>query len=102
MSKSIERTQLTVDGSTYALGPLENLDDLRSQVLRAARAGGGFLNVTVDGGQRLSFFVSAATSIVIAVTTVPLTVHTADGERPAHVVETTQDYGDGDIPYDII
>lgn len=102
MSNSIERTQLTVDGSTYALGPLESIDDLRSQVLRAARAGGGFLNVTVDGGQRLSFFVTGTTSIVIAVTTVRLNAHTADGGSPSYVAETAQDYGDGDVPYDII
>ncbi len=102
MSNSIERTQLTVDGSTYALGPLESIDDLQSQVLRAARAGGGFLNVTVDGGQRLSFFVSSTTSVVIAVTTVRLNALTADGERTSYVAETVQDYGDGDVPFDVI
>lgn len=102
MVKSIERVHLTVDSITYALGPLESLDDLRSQVLRAARAAGGFLNVTVDGGQRLSFFVTATTSIIIAVDTVRLHANTADGDRPTYHSEVVGDYDDGDVPFDVI
>ncbi|MGN7969307.1 hypothetical protein [Microbacterium sp. 22296] len=102
MPNSIERIHLTVDGSTFALGPLEGLDDLRAQVLRAARAGGGFLNVTVDGGQRVSFFVTTTTSIVIAVATVPLSADTADGRRLRYTPEVDRDYSDGDIPFDVI
>lgn len=102
MPNSIERVHLTVDGSTFALGPLETLDDLRDQVLRAARAAGGFLNVTVDGGQRLSFFVTTTTSIVIAVATVPLSADTADGRGLQHTPGIDRDYNDGDIPFDVI
>lgn len=102
MGSSIERVGLTVNGATFALGPLEGLDDLREQILRAARAGGGFLNVTTDGGQRLSFFVTAATPIVISISTVPLDAHTADGDPGDWRTDAPPDYQDDDMPYDII
>lgn len=102
MSNSIERTHITVDGVTHALGPLERLDDLKAQVLKAARAAGGFVNVTVDGGQRLSFFVTSATSIVISVATVALDGETADGDRRGRDLTGVSEYDDGDVPYDLI
>ncbi|WZH35163.1 MAG: hypothetical protein PIR02_10245 [Microbacterium enclense] len=102
MGSSIERIRLVVDGASFALGPLEGLDDLREQVLRAARAAGGFLNVTVDDGQRLSFFVTSTTSIVISVSTVPLDAHTADVNSHHWELGAIPDYNEGDIPFDII
>ncbi len=102
MGNSIERISVTVDGASFQLGPLESLDDLRKQVLRAARAAGGFLNVTANGGQRLSFFVTSATSIVVSVSTVPLDTATADGDPDSLRPRTVTEYEDDDIPYDII
>ncbi|MEV7827335.1 hypothetical protein [Microbacterium enclense] len=102
MSNTIERTHLTLDGSTYALAPLEDADDVRSQILRAVRAGGGFVIVTSDGGQQLSFFVSATTSVLIAVETVQLKAGTADGGDQVSSFESSGDYGGGDIPFDVI
>ncbi|MDF2666745.1 MAG: hypothetical protein K0R81_2595 [Microbacterium sp.] len=102
MGSSIERISLTVNGTSYALGPLEGLDDLREQILRAARATGGFLNVTADGGQRLSFFVTSATAIVISVSTVALHADTADGTPARCGEDAFSGYEDDDIPFDII
>lgn len=67
MPDSVERVHLTVNGVTYALSPLEDVGDLRSRVLRAIDAGSGFLDVTVDDGQHLVFYVTASTNITIAV-----------------------------------
>ncbi|MDF2990821.1 MAG: hypothetical protein K0S37_1335 [Microbacterium sp.] len=102
MGNSIERVTLTVDGTSFALGPLESLDDLRDQTLRAARAAGGFLNITADGGQRLSFFVTGTTSIVISVSTVPLNAQTADGDSRDWRPGGPSYYEDDDAPFDII
>ena len=102
MGSSIERISLTVNGVSYALGPLEALVDLREQILRAARAAGGFLNVTADGGQRLTFFVTAATAIAISVSTVALNSDTADGTSGRGAGDAFSDYEDDDIPFDII
>ncbi|MFV9424949.1 hypothetical protein [Microbacterium sp. S1037] len=102
MGGSIERITLTVDGSSYALGPLESLDDLREQILRAAHAAGGFLNVTADGGQRFIFFVTAATSIVISIATVPLEGPAADQDPTGWRSSIPPDYEDDDIPFDTI
>lgn len=102
MGNSIERVAVTVDGTSFALGPLESLDDLREQTLRAARAAGGFLNVTADGGHRLSFFVTTTTSIVISVSTVPLIAQTADGDPRVWLPDIATDYDEDDIPFDTI
>lgn len=102
MSNSIERVHLTVDGVTHALGPLEHVDDLRDQILRAARDAGGFLNVTLDGGQRLSFFVTSTTSIVISVTTAPFGSDTPGGDYEPWDADIPDHYNDGDTPYDIV
>lgn len=102
MTSSIDRVQLTVDAATYALSPLEGLDDIRAQIMKAVRAGGGFLNVTVDGGQRLCFFVTAATSIVIAVSTVSIGQDAEDGERRSKDACPIHEHGDDELPFDII
>ncbi|SDO59499.1 hypothetical protein SAMN04487848_1629 [Microbacterium sp. ru370.1] len=102
MTSSIERVQITVDATTYALSPLEGLDDIRAQIMNAVRAGGGFLNVTADGGQRLCFFVTASSSIVVAVSTVSIGQDTADGERRSRDACPILEHGDDELPFDII
>ncbi|KEP75415.1 hypothetical protein HR12_34310 [Microbacterium sp. SUBG005] len=102
MTGSIERVQITVDAVTYALSPLEGLDDIRAQILNAARARGGFLDVMADGGQRLSFFVTSTTSIVIAVSTVLIDETTACDERRSGASGMNHEHGEDDLPFDII
>lgn len=102
MGNSIERIYITVDGATHALGPLEQLDDIKAQILAAAAQAGGFLDVCVDGGQRLSIFVTASSSISIAVATARLDAATADENPSNRNLGDEQDYEDGSIPFDII
>ncbi|MXS75466.1 hypothetical protein AB0870_18360 (plasmid) [Microbacterium proteolyticum] len=103
MTQSIERVQLTVNGATHALAPLESVGDIEAQVLGATRAGGGFITVTLDGGERLSIFVSAAaSSITIASSTVRLDSGLADGGGGGWRNHSGQVFDDEESPYDII
>ncbi|WP_076672849.1 MULTISPECIES: hypothetical protein [unclassified Microbacterium] len=102
MGESIERVQLTVGDATYPLAPLEAVKEIEAQVLGATRAGGGFLRVTTDGGQRLSIFVTPTTSIVIASNTVMLEGAEADGDASTRHAQPPDMFGEGDTPYDYI
>jgi len=102
MSQTIERIHLTVAGLTYALAPLESVGDLKRAVVEAVRAGGGFVDLTLDDGQRLSILVASASQIVISAQTVPLDSSHADGERydQLHLAEPWD--GEEDTPFDLI
>lgn len=100
MSQSIQRLHLIIDGATHALAPMENVDGLKANVLAAARAGGGFLDVTVDGGQRLSIYVTVNSSITIVAATVGMDTGSADGESPAPDRDRDDIYFDGETSWD--
>lgn len=102
MGDSIERLQLTVGDATYPLAPLETVKDIEMQILGATRAGGGFLRVTTDGGQRLSIFVTSTMSILIASNTVVLDGGEADGDASTRQAQLPDVFGEGDAPYDYI
>lgn len=102
MSQSIERLHLTVDGVTHALSPLETVEALKDVVLAAAQAGGGFLDVTVDGGERLSIYITLTSSITIAAATVGMDTGNADGEAPTWSPASGGNLFDGDAPWDVI
>lgn len=102
MGDSIERVQLTVGDATYPLSPLEAAEEIEAQIVGATRAGGGFLRVTTDGGQRLSIFVTSTTSIVIASDTVVLDGLEADGGASVRRAQPPDVFGEGDNPYDYI
>lgn len=101
MEQSIERVYLTVSGTTHALAPTEDPAEVKRSIVRAVRAGGDFVEVTVDGGQRLNFLIAAAIPVVITVESV--TIATGVADRPAEAWSpnggmTTED----DTPYDFI
>ncbi|MEV7757898.1 hypothetical protein AB0O16_07260 [Microbacterium sp. NPDC089180] len=102
MSDSIERVQLTVGQTTFPLAPLEAVKEIEAQVLGATRAGGGFLRVTTDGGQRLSIFVASTTSIVITSNTVALDSAAADGDASVRQSQPPDVFGECDDPYDYL
>lgn len=83
MPQSIERLHLTIDGTSHALAPIENVAGLKADILAAIRAGGGFLDVTVDGGHRLSIFITTHTSITIVAATVRMDTDNADDRSRA-------------------
>lgn len=83
MSQSIERLFLTVADVTFTLAPTEHADVLKTEIARQVQSGGGFVDVTVDDGQRLSFLVTPTSVITIAARTVHLDTEEADGHRPA-------------------
>lgn len=102
MPQSIERLHLTVDGMTHALSPLEDVDRLKADVLAAARAGGGFLDVSVDGGERLSIYITPASSITISAATLRIDTGNADGESPPWSSAPGTTCYDADTTWDVI
>lgn len=100
MPQSIERLHLTIDGVSHALAPMESVAGLKADVLAATRAGGGFLDVTVDGGQRLSIFITARTSITIVAATVRMDTGNADGRSRAREEERGAVYLDDETSWD--
>ncbi|MFS0794813.1 hypothetical protein [Microbacterium sp. 1P10AE] len=103
MQQSIERAHLTIGGVTHALAPTEDVRELKDGIVQAIRAGGDFVEVTIDTGQRLSFLIAAPVSVVISVETVPIAADTAD--RPTEPWRPGYDYDiayDDDTPYDTI
>ena len=50
-------------------------------ITEAVCAGGGFVDETLDDGQRLSVLVASTTAIIISAQTVHLDASTADGVR---------------------
>ena len=99
MSSTIERVYLSVDGRSHPLAPLETVSDIKSQVLSAVRAQGGFVNVTGDAGQQISVLVTAVTSITV--TALKLEVN---DEAAAQLQWTMSENlaDEGDSPYDLI
>lgn len=102
MSQTIERLRIAVADVTYALAPVEHLDALKATITAAVQAGGGFVDLTLDDGRRLSLLVTPSSFITIVVETLRLDSGTADGEQ-------TRDWGsevgidyDADTPFDII
>lgn len=102
MSQTIERLRIAVANVTYALAPLEHLDDVKAAITQAVHAGGGFVDLTLDSGRRLSLLVTTSSVITIVVESLRLDSGTADGEH-THAWEdgVTMDY-DSDTPFDII
>lgn len=92
----------TVDGVTHALSPLEDADRLKADVLAAARVRGGFLDVSVDGGECLSIYVSPASSITISAATIKINTGSTDGESPALSSDPDATYYDGDTTGNVI
>ncbi len=101
MSQSIERLHLTIDGVSHALAPMENVAGLKADVLAATRAGGGFLDVTIDGGQRLSIFITGRTSITIVAATVRIDTGSADGQSRAQMNEPGDVHFDDESTWDV-
>lgn len=100
MPQSIERLHLTIDGVSHALAPTESVAGLKADVLAATRAGGGFLDVTVDGGQQLSILITARTSITIVAATVRMDTDDADGASPAQGYERRASHSEDETCWD--
>lgn len=102
MSPTIERLRITIADMNYALAPVEHLEDVKAAITAAVHAGGGFVDLTLDNGQRLSVLVTACVLITIVVETLRLDSGTADGEEsPGWDVGARADY-DADTTFDII
>ncbi|MGN7188000.1 hypothetical protein [Microbacterium enclense] len=102
MSPSIERLMISVGGVTYALAPTEHVDDLKAEITHQVRSGGGFVDVTIDDGQRLSFLITPASTVTIAAKTVHLDIDGADRQGNESWGAGTPITYDGDSPYDLI
>lgn len=103
MPQTIDRLHIAVAGSAYPLAPLESVEDLKSAIVQAVRAGGGFVEVALDDGRRLSVLVVPTTSVLIFSQTVPLDTGDADSYRYGTTGTPAGpfDYQD-DSPFDLI
>ncbi|MDU0328469.1 hypothetical protein RWH43_17050 [Microbacterium sp. KSW2-21] len=101
MSPTIERLHLTIAGITYALAPMENVEAIKTTIIHAVHAGGGFLNLTLDSGQFLSVLVTPTSVVTLAVESVRLTHGASDGDNGRWASGIPFEY-DGDAPYDFI
>ncbi|MFN3950756.1 hypothetical protein [Microbacterium sp.] len=102
MSPSIERLSLSVAGVAYPLAPIERLETLKDAIRQAVRSGGDFVDVTVDSGERLSVFLTAASVVSLATVTVPLDTGRADGEESEPLHPGLAHPFDDQFPYDVI
>ncbi|WP_307450597.1 MULTISPECIES: hypothetical protein [Microbacterium] len=102
MSSSIERLMITVGEVTYALAPMEHVDELKAAIIAELRAGGGFVDITVDDGQRISVLITPTSVITITARTVHLEFERADGQDREGWNPGAPIVYDGDTPYDII
>lgn len=102
MSPTIERLRIAIADVTYALAPLEHLEDVKAGITAAVLAGAGFVDLNLDNGGRLSVLITASSTVTIFVETLQLDSGTADGEdNPERDAAAFVDY-DPDIPFDII
>lgn len=102
MSPTIERLSLTVSGVTYQLAPIERLEALKDAIRQAVRAGGDFVDVTVDSGERLSIFLTPTSVVALATETVRLDTGRADGETGERSHPGLAHPYDDQYPYDVI
>lgn len=104
MPHTIERLHITVAETTYPLAPVERVDDLKNAIVDAVRAGGGFVEMTLDDGHQLSILIVPTTAVVIVAETVTLDASTADGGRcysTSDAGPVWDGYDDGS-PFDLI
>lgn len=95
MSHTIERLHISVEGVTHALAPLETVGNLKRDITEVIRAGGGFVDVSVDGGQRLSIFFTSTTPVTISAKTVRVDSDIIEATRPTAHVGDIDPYASG-------
>lgn len=69
--RTMERTQVAIDGGSYFLAPGEDRADLKQRIEQALRAGGGFVDFRATGERDVSVLISSHSHVVITVETVP-------------------------------
>lgn len=102
MPPTIERLQLTVEDVTYPLAPTERLEPLKAAIREAVRAGGDFVEVTLDDGRHLSIYLAGTFTVIVAVDTVHLDTRHADGPQDEFFQPAPGSVFDQDYPFDII
>lgn len=82
--QTMARTRIALNESEFFLAQGQDVDELRSRMEEAMRAGGGFVEFIVVGNRYVSVLITAATQVVISVETVEFDV---------------RDTGDSAVPY---
>lgn len=96
MSNTIERVHISVNGVTYALSPLEQVGEIKATVLSALHEGGGFVDVTANGGERISILITAPIELTISAASFTLDSDDADKANDTLGPESGIIYGHDD------
>ncbi|MFJ4223494.1 hypothetical protein [Microbacterium sp. NPDC089695] len=83
-AKTMIRTEVTVDGTSFLLSQDQKVEDLRRRIEAAVETAGVFVDMTVVGNRSVSVLVTPRTHVTISVATVAF---------------DPRDTGDLDLPY---
>ncbi|MEX0153804.1 hypothetical protein [Microbacterium sp. LMI1-1-1.1] len=84
MTHTLERVSVSVAGVPYTLAPTEHAEQIKTAVMDAVRAGGGFVELDLDNGIQLSVLITATSQVTVGVETADLDSDNADGESTGH------------------
>jgi len=102
MPHTIDRLHVVHGGVSYALAPTEHLDAVTTAARDAVRAGGDFVEVALDNGQRLSILVTPSSVLVITTETIRVDGGRGDDLDRVETDDIPSPTYDADNPWDII